>query len=204
MIDVKHHISAVSRSLGSRELPAGQARMLTIARTYDSSIEDVWDACTNPERIARWFLPVSGELRLGGRYQLQGNAGGVVERCDPPNSFAATWEFGDDVSWVELRLTTVDAGTRFELAHVAQERWLEYGPGAVGIGWDSILLGLALHVDSGSDRPADPVAWMQSPTGREFVTLSGHSWIDADIDAGTPSEQAHAAGERVIAAYTGV
>ena len=34
----------------------------------DAAIDDVWDACTNPERIPRWFLPVSGDLRLGGRY----------------------------------------------------------------------------------------------------------------------------------------
>ena len=34
-------------------------------RTYDAPIEDVWDAVTNPERISRWFLPVSGDLRAG-------------------------------------------------------------------------------------------------------------------------------------------
>ena len=44
----------------------------------------MWDACTDPERIGRWFLPVSGDLRLGGRYQLEGNAGGEILRCEPP------------------------------------------------------------------------------------------------------------------------
>src|SRR6267142_1450183 len=103
MIDVSHQINSVSRQVGSRVLSAGEARSVTITRTYDGPVEDVWDACTNPQRIPRWFLPISGELRLGGRYQLEGNAGGTVERCDPPHSFAATWEFGGEVTWIELR-----------------------------------------------------------------------------------------------------
>ena len=94
MIDVTQQINSVRRVVGTRVLDAGQARAVTISRTYAAAIEDVWDACTNAERIPRWFLPVSGDLRLGGHYQLQGNAGGTIERCDPPKSFFATWEFG--------------------------------------------------------------------------------------------------------------
>ncbi len=48
------------------------------------------------------------------------------------------------MSWIELRLTPVeDGGTRFELEHIAHvddERWAEFGPGAVGVGWDTGLL----------------------------------------------------------------
>ncbi|MFF0655587.1 SRPBCC domain-containing protein [Micromonospora tulbaghiae] len=110
MIDVTGQISAVERRIGARTLPAGQARVLTIAQTYDAPVADVFDACTNPERIPRWFLPVSGDLSLGGRYQLEGNAGGTVERCDPPHGFAATWEFGGEVSWIEVRLREAGAG----------------------------------------------------------------------------------------------
>ena len=67
-------------------------------------IEDLWDVLTNAERIPRWFLPISGELELGGRYQLEGNAGGVITACEPPLHFTVTWEFGRDVSWAEVRL----------------------------------------------------------------------------------------------------
>ena len=133
VIDVDEHISAVRRQVGSRVLEAGEARVVTISRPYAAALDDVWDACTNSERIPRWLLPVSGELRLGGRYQLEGNAGGVVERCDPPRSFAATWEYGGDVSWIELRLDPDGDGTRFTLEHIAHvddARWAEFGPGA--------------------------------------------------------------------------
>ena len=92
-IDVNEHISAVRRQVGTRTLEAGQARVVTLSRTYGAPVDDVWDACTSVERIPRWFLPITGDLRVGGRYQLQGNAGGTVERCEAPNSFGATWEF---------------------------------------------------------------------------------------------------------------
>jgi uncharacterized protein YndB with AHSA1/START domain len=132
MIEVTGQINSVQRQVGRRTLKAGEARSMTISQTYDAPIKDAWDACTNPERIPRWFLPVSGELRAGGRYQLQGNAGGKIERCDPPTGFAATWEFGGTVSWIEVRLTaTGKGGTRLELEHVVpvDDHWAEFGPG---------------------------------------------------------------------------
>jgi hypothetical protein len=110
VIDVDMAINAVRREVGGRVLAAGEASVVTLSRSYPAEIADVWDACTNPERIARWFLPVSGELRVGGRYQLKGNAGGTITHCDPPHGFDATWEMGDEVSWIELRLAAEGNG----------------------------------------------------------------------------------------------
>jgi uncharacterized protein YndB with AHSA1/START domain len=207
MTDVTHRISTVARIVGSRTLPAGQARVITISRSYREPVEDVWDACTSAERIARWFLPIGGELRLGGRYQLEGNAGGVVESCDPPHAFAATWEFGGDVSWIEVRLEPEAGGTRFTLEHVAHvddSRWTEFGPGAVGVGWDGMLLGLTMHLEGGmAIDPADAVAWQTSPDGIRFVTESSAAWCAAAIAAGDDPEAAQAAADRTTAAYTG-
>ena len=72
MIDVDHQINPVQRQVGSRVLEPGEARVVTVSQTYDTTLDDLWDACTNPERILRWFTPVSGDLRLGGRYQSGG------------------------------------------------------------------------------------------------------------------------------------
>lgn len=207
MIDTTHQISSVRRSIGSRTLEAGEARVLTISQAYDAELEDLWDACTNAERIPRWFLPISGELRLGGSYQFEGNAGGTIERCDPPKSFAATWVYGEETSWIEVRLTPEpDGGTRFELEHVAHvndEMWAQFGPGAVGIGWDMGLVGLALHLASGQpvDR-AEAEAWTASEEGRRFMSLSSERWCEASVAAGTDRAEAAAAAERVTAAYT--
>jgi uncharacterized protein YndB with AHSA1/START domain len=209
VIDVSEQVNAVRRHVGTRVLEAGEARVVTIARTYAAPVEDVWDACTNANRIPRWFLPVSGELRLGGRYQLEGNAGGIIERCDPPHSFAATWEYGGDVSWIELRLSAAPgAGTLVELehvAHVGDERWAEFGPGAVGIGWDLGLLGLSLHLASGEPVDRERVnAWSASQEGRNFMERSSAGWRDASVAAGTAPEAADAAARRTTAFYTGV
>jgi uncharacterized protein YndB with AHSA1/START domain len=206
-IDVEHEINAVQRQVGTRQLPAGQSRTMTIRRTYAAALEDVWDAVTSIERIPRWFLPISGDLRVGGRYQLEGNAGGTIERCDPPNSFAATWEFGGEVSWIELRLTAVAADqTRFELehtAHVDDERWAEFGPGALGVGWDLGLTGLGRHIATGEKvDPHAAAVWMMSDAGRQFVAETSRAWAEASIAAGTPRPAAEAAAARTTAFYS--
>ncbi len=207
MIDVEHQISAQERRVGARVLAAGEARTITISRRYDTTVDDLWDACTNPERMPRWFLPVTGELRLGGRYQLEGNAGGVVEACDPPHGFDATWEYGGEVSWIEVRIEADGTGARLRLehlAHVDDERWAEFGPGAVGVGWDLGLIGLTLHLATGA--PVDPAAvasWTASPDGVRFVRASSEAWRAADVDAGTDPDAAGAAAARTASAYTG-
>ncbi|MBG0830267.1 SRPBCC family protein [Planomonospora sp. ID67723] len=206
MIDVTHQISSVRRQVGSRVLEAGQARTVTVSQSYDTDLDDLWDACTNPERIPRWFMPVTGDLRLGGNYQLQGNASGTIERCDPPKGFAATWEYGGEISWIEVRLTPdPEGGTRFELEHIAHvddERWAEFGPGAVGVGWDMALLGLAGHLSSGASvSPEDAGEWVASEEGRRFMTLSSERWCDANVAAGAGEAAARAAADRTTAAY---
>jgi len=208
MIEVRHQISAVRRLIGTRVVAAGEARVMTISQAYQTGIDDLWDACTNPERISRWFLPVSGELRLGGRFQIQGNASGTIERCDPPKSFGATWEFGGEVSWIEVRLNPeADGSTTLELehtAHVDDERWAEFGPGAVGIGWDMGFMGLANHLSSGNAvDPQEAAAWPASVDGKLFMSLSSGGWRDASIAAGTDEASARAAADRCTAAYTG-
>jgi uncharacterized protein YndB with AHSA1/START domain len=208
MIDVAHQINAVQRRVGRRVIEAGQARTVVISQVYAATAEDVWDACTNPQRIPRWFLPVSGDLRLGGRYQLEGNAGGTIERCDPPKSFAATWEFGGETSWIEVQLTAEpDGGTRLQIEHLAPlsaERWAEFGPGAVGVGWDMALVGLAGHLGAAASvSPAEGAAWAASEEGKQFITLSGERWQAASVSAGTAPADAQAAADRTLAAYTG-
>lgn len=209
MMEVKRQISAVRRTLGSRHLEAGEARVSTISQVYDTDLDDLWDAVTSAERIPRWFLPISGDLREGGHYQIEGHAGGTVSRCDKPHGYAATWEFNGDVSWIEVRLTAEDDGrTRFELehvAHVADEFWDQYGPGATGIGWDSCLLGLAGHLaDPDAVKDTEAVtAWLASDDGKEFLRLSSDSWAEANIAAGADPATARELADRAYAAYTG-
>jgi len=182
-------------------------RRVLIQRAYPAPVEDVWDACTTAERIGRWLTPVTGDLRLGGKYQLEGNAGGEILRCEPPRLLRVTWGMGDGpASEVEVRLAPGDgAQTLLELEHTAvvdPEFWRKYGPGAVGVGWDLALLGLFLHLGKGgASRPDDPVAWMMSPEGREYVTRSSDAWGEAHRQAGAPEAEAAAAAAETTAFY---
>jgi uncharacterized protein YndB with AHSA1/START domain len=208
MTDIRQEINVVRRQVGTRMLESGEAGVVTISRAYDAGVDEVWDACTNPQRIPRWFIPVSGELREGGRFQLEGNASGTIERCDPPKGFTATWEYGGGVSWIELRLTArPQGGTLLELDHIARadEHWEQFGPGAVGIGWDMGLFGLARHLSHGPAAAAvpDAAAWLASEEGQQFIKLSNEGWRDADIESGTGKAVARAAADRTLAAYTG-
>jgi len=191
MIDIVREIEAVEREVGTGPHAAGEGRVVRLRRTYDAPIEDVWDALTNPERIGRWFLPISGDYRVGGRYQFEGNAGGEILECERPRRLRASWVYGEvsgpaDVSEVVLRLEpAADGGTTFELEHTAvvpEEFWTTYGPGAVGVGWEGGLLGLALHLRGGSVD--DPIAWQMSEEGRAFNTSSAEAWGAATLASG--------------------
>ncbi|MGC0364343.1 uncharacterized protein YndB with AHSA1/START domain [Rhodococcus sp. 27YEA15] len=182
-------------------------RSLTLSLTVAAPIADVWDALTSAERISRWFLPITGELRTGGRYQLEGNAGGEVLSCDPPQSFDVTWEFGGENSRVGVNLSqSADGGTALALEHAAAvdpERWDEYGPAAVGIGWDMVLLGLTWHVENGIDTPVDNPQWVFTDEAKAAMAGSSGLWAQAAIAAGADAALAHAAADRTTTFYTG-
>jgi uncharacterized protein YndB with AHSA1/START domain len=203
--DLIGSIGAVRREVRDGERDGKPTRAVVAERTYDTTVDDVWDAITNRERIPRWFLPIEGDLRLGGRYQLEGNAGGEVTACDPPTHLAVTWEFGGQLSWVDVLLSEDPAGgTVLRLEHVApvDPHWGQFGPGAVGIGWDLTLLGLGEHLLTGESVNVDESA-LVGPEWVEVMTRSSDAWCEADIASGTPEDVARAAAGRTIATYTG-
>ena len=204
--DVEAHLGAVERSVSSLRRDGQPAGAVTLVRSYAATVDDLWNAATNPERIPCWFLPIRGQLKPGGRYQLEGNAGGVITACERPSSLALTWEFGDDVSWVEARFS--DDGirrARLTLTHIARvsEHWDEYGPGATGVGWELGLLGLSIYLARPTEPKMDEAAFAASPDGRAFVTGSSENWGDAAVAAGTDPAAARAAAARTTAFYTG-
>jgi uncharacterized protein YndB with AHSA1/START domain len=176
-----------------RELSGtGDARTLLIRRRYDAEPNDVWEACTDPERLSRWFLPVSGDLRPGGTFRLQGNASGEILRCEPPRLLRVTWVSGDrPANEVELRLAPAGGTTVLELEHSLVPAEVEVGGRAVdpvlndavsgiwglGAGWElPLTLGLERYLRGElPDRPA--VEWFEVTD--EVLALSdraGAAW----------------------------
>lgn len=205
-VDAESHLAAVERSVSSLERDGRPARAITLGRSFPVPLEDLWDAVTNGERIPQWFLPVTGELELGGRYQLEGNAGGAITACEPPSRFVVTWEFAEDTSWVDVRCSEEGTGAaRLELAHTAllSPHWGEYGPGATGVGWELGLLRLALHLEQPNEPQPDEAAFAASPGGRALVAGSSEAWGEAGIAAGIAADAARTAARRTTAFYTG-
>src|ERR671916_1426814 len=185
MIDPVVTAGLVTREIRNAERDGAPNKVAVARRTYDADRADLWDALTDPERLPRWFLPISGDLEEGGRYQLEGNAGGVVDTCRKPEHFAVTWEFGGQVSWLQVNLSESDGGTTLELvheAHVDPDMWAQYGPGATGVGWDLALMGLGLHLSTGQAfDPAESEKWSLSPEGVEFARQASTGWAEAAI-----------------------
>lgn len=200
-------VGLVARELSRGEREGAPTKVVVARRSYGAPPHDVWEALTDAERLPRWFAPVTGDLREGGRYQVQGNAGGVVEQCRRPERFAVTWEMGDTLSWVEVSLAPADGGTELTLrheSHVDPAFWEQFGPGAVGIGWDLSLWGLAAHLATGK-AIAQEIAetWTTTPEGRAFVEHASAGWVQADASDGRDPASAQAAGRRTTAFYTG-
>jgi uncharacterized protein YndB with AHSA1/START domain len=210
-IDFLRYIGMVTREVQLRDYEGRAAHVLAATCVYDTAIDDVWDAITNPERIPRWFLPISGDLRLGGRYQLEGNASGQIIACDPPRTLDLSWEFGGEISWVEVRLTQLsDGGTSLRLEHIAHvqepdEGWNQYGPGAGGVGWDlAMMLGLTPYLKTGATMGHEEAEqWTLSDEGKDFIRRCSDDWCRASIASGTPEAAAREAAERTRAFYTG-
>ena len=135
---------------------------------YDTDIDDLWEACTTPERLARWIAEVSGDLREGGMVDVvftsTWSGPARIEVCDAPHHLLLTAEPGaDDETEMEVWLTAEGSQTRL----VVEERGLPVGQlHFYGAGWQVHLedLGRSLasrgpaHVGGWSAQTAAP-AW---------------------------------------------
>jgi hypothetical protein len=70
-------------------LRSAMARPTYADGQYSADIEDVWDALTTAERINRWLMPISGDLKPGGHYQLRGQRGRRGPRLRAPPRLVA-------------------------------------------------------------------------------------------------------------------
>ncbi len=198
MRDLIEELERVERRVGD-----GGGHVVELVRAYEATVEDVWDACTTPERVVRWFLPVSGDLRPGGTYQLEGNAGGRIEACEPPRHLRLTWVFGEQRSLVEVDLAGLDGDrAQLRLRHTVpdDDHWRQFGPGAVGVGWELGLLGLGAHL---AGEEIDQAALATSPELAEVMRRAAGLWGRAHAESGVPAEVAREAAERTRAAYAG-
>jgi uncharacterized protein YndB with AHSA1/START domain len=83
-----------TRILGSLRSADGTG-VVRVEDRYDTDIDDLWTALTDPRRLARWLGEVEGDLRLGGDFRAHFFASGWegtgrVEACEPPSRLVVT------------------------------------------------------------------------------------------------------------------
>lgn len=163
----------------------GDAVAVVLERRYPAGPADVWDALTAPDRLARWFLPVTGDLRPGGRFRTEGNADGEILACDAPHRLVVTW--GAPESIVSVRLTADGPDTRLELEHAVPAAYVPDAGGAlyVGPGWDEALVTLGLYL-AGDTIPPDLGT---SPQMYEYGGHTVRAWESALRRSGMATDE---------------
>ncbi|MBD7958535.1 SRPBCC family protein [Microbacterium sp. Sa4CUA7] len=139
----------------------GDGYRLVYEAVYATDIDDLWAAVTEPDRLARWMADYSGDLRLGGRWEVADADGkgvwcrGTVTSCDAPRGFTTVWH-ADDEEPTELvvRLAAVAGGTRLTLEHTGIR------PIFYGAGWHTYLEALETHL-ARPHATRDEDAWHQ-------------------------------------------
>lgn len=75
--------------------------VVRIEDRYDTGIDDLWSALTDPDRLARWHGRVEGDLQPGGEFRLYIEADdiestGRIEACEPPRRLVVTTRETDE------------------------------------------------------------------------------------------------------------
>ncbi len=213
--DYDHHLAALQRTVHTHEGPeddppeidTGAMYEITLSLAYTAPVAELWDSITNPARLACWFMPISGVLQIGGHYQLEGNAGGIITFCRPHDIIRLSWEFAGNFSLVNLTFASQgSAAACLTLTHNLlpdDDHWKEFGPGATGVGWELSFLGLAFHLGNPDGPKLDEDAFAASPAGKDFIVGSSDSWAQAAIANGADPTTAQAAANRTTDFYTG-
>jgi uncharacterized protein YndB with AHSA1/START domain len=156
-------------------IPAGQARVAVFTRTYPTTVEDLWDACTDPERLCRWYVPVTGDLRLGGTFQQVNMGSGTIVACEQPRLLKLSLGGGADE--IELRLSpgVADGTATLELQHATTLDSHDIGGQqydaifCMGGGYYPRLLALDLHLRGTLPEDYDSAAFHLNPEMRSTI-----------------------------------
>ena len=148
-------IEGTLHSIGGKGVVRMRAR-------YETDIGDLWSALTAPERLARWYGTVEGDLRVGGEFTdfasgSESEGRGRIEVCAPPRKLRMTSlrEGAGPERVVTAELVADDDHTMLMLEVRGLPLDKLY---AFGAGWQAHLEDLAAHL-AGQEHPDWPTTW---------------------------------------------
>jgi uncharacterized protein YndB with AHSA1/START domain len=121
---------------------SGERRTVRLRRPYTATPAELWSACTEPERVARWIGELTGDRAIGGEVRLRMTADETVvlriEECEAARRLRASWSTpGEPESRIELTLEGQGETTVLTLEHslLGDERTAA----GKGLGWEDFL-----------------------------------------------------------------
>jgi uncharacterized protein YndB with AHSA1/START domain len=149
-----------------------QRGAIRVEDVYDTGIDDLWAACTQPERLNRWIAAVSGDLRSGGiihaSFVSTWSGPGRIEICDRPQHLLVTMEPGtQDEAEIEAWLYSEGVKTRL----VVEERGLPLDKLHFhGAGWQAHLEDLGHSLNG--EEPDWKARWTELTPAYEAMPLT--------------------------------
>ena len=151
-------MSELMQVLGRVERDGGDAAVV-FDRRYQTAADDLWSACTDPERLARWFAPVTGDLRPGGAFTIHFDDADTPEcrvvACVAPEQVVWEWPVRGVATRVTVTIAADGDGSRLVLRH---DRLAPAQVAGYAAGWDTYLRSLDAHVD-GTPPPDWDATW---------------------------------------------
>ena len=150
---------AGTRILGSLRSADGNG-VVRIEDRYDTDIDDLWSALTDPRRLARWYGQIEGDLRPGGEFHGRleyWEGAGRVEACEPPRRLLVTTKGADEPYYETIEATLTADGNQIILVIETRGMPLEL-VGAYGVGYQIHAENLANHV-AGRERADSKARW---------------------------------------------
>lgn len=137
-----------TRILGSLREENG-AGVVHVEDVYDTSIDDLWSAVTEPARLARWIVTVDGDLSVGGEFSATFTSGwegsGRVDVCQSPRHLrVTTWSDDDAPGVIDVTLIEEPAGTRLIVEETGLPLDVYYHHGS---GWQTHIEDLAAYLE---------------------------------------------------------
>ena len=162
---------AGTRILGSLRL-ADDTGIVRMESRFDTDIDDLWSALTDPRRLVRWIAEVEGDLSLGGEFRARFTSGwegtGRVEACEPPRRLRVTsretdesYRKGQGVPPFDASLEATLAADGDQTILVVEVRGMPLDMIAFyGAGWQIHAESLAAHV-AGREAGESEARWNQ-------------------------------------------